>query len=543
MPADGEEGEEQRLQTWEQLCCGAVAGATGKTMLAPVDRVRILYQVSHSRDKCCYSAAAPPLSRSPGMYPSCLRRAPPPPSNIPSPPPWIAGQPVPGVHAVQGVQDLNRHCPRRRCQRALGWERRRTCPGHPVLRNCLHLLRPVRRVALTPSAMRPAGGLCSTSAAARRRFESALKPSRGQPVLCRFTAGAAAGATATALTYPLDLLRARQAAHWAVTPRYRGYVSGLQEIVRTEGPRALWAGLGPTLVGIVPYAGLSFGTYETLKAMLPRDEQTGQLPSGYRLAAGGLAGLVAQTATYPLHVVRRRMQVQEGAVGVAGGVRYASAWEAFGRIYAEEGLRQVKPPAPKTPRCPRRLACRCQQGGHKAVTVLHVEGGGWWVVAVVVVVVVMVGGSAHSPPPPGAVQGAGADVDQGPSCGRGGLCAQRLLQVRLPNQARGAGGAPYPPPPPPPHEPAWRGNTLGWEESRLKGVGCPSCGRQRGEWRRRRGRRTSRPPGSFTRRRTSQSGQQAAAAAAFRPVSRPSWHSRRSRPCWPVGWLARRPRR
>lgn len=33
-------------------------------------------------------------------------------------------------------------------------------------------------------------------------------------VFIRFFAGAAAGATGTYLTYPLDLLRARMAAHW-----------------------------------------------------------------------------------------------------------------------------------------------------------------------------------------------------------------------------------------------------------------------------------------------------------------------------------------
>ena len=74
----------------------------------------------------------------------------------------------------------------------------------------------------------------------RSRFKEMLV---GLDIMPRFLAGAAAGATATALTYPLDLLRARQAAHWAVTPRYKNVTAGLREIVRTEGPRALLGGL------------------------------------------------------------------------------------------------------------------------------------------------------------------------------------------------------------------------------------------------------------------------------------------------------------
>lgn len=37
------------------------------------------------------------------------------------------------------------------------------------------------------------------------------------------------------------------------------------EIVKTRGFRGLYAGLSPTLVEIIPYAGLQFGTYDTFK--------------------------------------------------------------------------------------------------------------------------------------------------------------------------------------------------------------------------------------------------------------------------------------
>lgn len=36
-------------------------------------------------------------------------------------------------------------------------------------------------------------------------------------------------------------------------------------ILRNRGFRGLYAGLTPTLIEIVPYAGLQFGTYDTFK--------------------------------------------------------------------------------------------------------------------------------------------------------------------------------------------------------------------------------------------------------------------------------------
>lgn len=41
--------------------------------------------------------------------------------------------------------------------------------------------------------------------------------------------------------------------------------SAFLDIVRTRGLPGLYAGLSPTLVEIIPYAGLQFGTYDTFK--------------------------------------------------------------------------------------------------------------------------------------------------------------------------------------------------------------------------------------------------------------------------------------
>lgn len=41
--------------------------------------------------------------------------------------------------------------------------------------------------------------------------------------------------------------------------------SALVGILRDRGFQGLYAGLTPTLIEIVPYAGLQFGTYDTFK--------------------------------------------------------------------------------------------------------------------------------------------------------------------------------------------------------------------------------------------------------------------------------------
>jgi len=168
------------------------------------------------------------------------------------------------------------------------------------------------------------------------KYEKIIRQLQGEnqhAIMSRFFAGAAAGATATVVTYPFDLLRARMAAHWNVEPKYSGYFSGLREISRTEGAAGLFRGLNPTLIGVLPYAGVSFATFETLKAksmeLMGIEKQT-DIPIVLRLVLGGTAGLVAQTVAYPIHVVRRRMQTNPNL--------YTGTWQALVHIYRTEGV-------------------------------------------------------------------------------------------------------------------------------------------------------------------------------------------------------------
>lgn len=82
----------------------------------------------------------------------------------------------------------------------------------------------------------------------------------------KFFAGAGAGLTAVTLTYPLDTIRARLAFQVTGEHKYTGILHTATCILKEEGGvRALYRGFMPTLMGMVPYAGLSFYCFEVLK--------------------------------------------------------------------------------------------------------------------------------------------------------------------------------------------------------------------------------------------------------------------------------------
>ncbi|XP_022916533.1 solute carrier family 25 member 16-like [Onthophagus taurus] len=138
----------------------------------------------------------------------------------------------------------------------------------------------------------------------------------------KFIAGACAGLTSVSLTYPLDTIRARLAFQISGEHIYTGIAHAATTIFKEEGgTRALYRGFIPTLMGMVPYAGLSFYSFEYLKfgcmKYLPNltcnkySKNTGGLVLAVpaKLICGGLAGAIAQSVSYPLDVTRRRMQL------------------------------------------------------------------------------------------------------------------------------------------------------------------------------------------------------------------------------------------
>jgi len=121
-----------------------------------------------------------------------------------------------------------------------------------------------------------------------------------------FISGACAGAMSTTATYPLDLLRTRFAAQ-GQEKVYRSLKSSIRDIASHEGFRGFFRGSTAAIGQIIPYMGMFFATYETLR--LPLGSL--QLPLGSGDAtAGVLASVLAKTAIFPLDLIRKRLQVQ-----------------------------------------------------------------------------------------------------------------------------------------------------------------------------------------------------------------------------------------
>ncbi|KAM0069944.1 putative mitochondrial carrier protein [Helianthus debilis subsp. tardiflorus] len=106
----------------------------------------------------------------------------------------------------------------------------------------------------------------------------------------------------------------------------------------------------PSVIGVVPYVGLNFAVYESLKDHLVKTRPFGlvedtELSVTTKLACGAVAGTIGQTVAYPLDVIRRRMQMGgwKNAASVVTGegkspLEYTGMIDAFRKTVRYEGF-------------------------------------------------------------------------------------------------------------------------------------------------------------------------------------------------------------
>lgn len=301
---------------------GGLAGCAAKTVVAPLDRVKILFQASN-----------PQFAKYTGSW----------------------------TGLAHAIRDINR------TEGAKGLYK-----GHSVT-----LLR------IFPYA--------AIKFLAYEQFRAILIPSsEHETPVRRLISGSLAGVTSVCFTYPLELMRVRMA--FETRQSHRSGVVDIMRQIYHERPRAppsattavesstvaaaesaaaaanrlaprsglinFYRGFAPTILGMLPYAGISFLTHDTVGDLFrhpslapytlkqlsdidadPRKAELNKnrplLNAPFELLAGALAGLASQTSSYPIEVIRRRMQVG-GAVG--DGHRLGIA-ETARKIWLECGFR------------------------------------------------------------------------------------------------------------------------------------------------------------------------------------------------------------
>lgn len=174
-----------------------------------------------------------------------------------------------------------------------------------------------------------------------------------------FVAGGLGGMCGAIVTSPFDVVKTRlQSSMFAhtvdvavsangaaglVAKRTGGLLYSFVEtahIIRNiyvhESPLALFKGLGPTLVGVIPARSINFFTYGNGKQVIAQRFNDGKESTLVHLAAAASAGVVTASCTNPIWVVKTRMQLSASR---QQSEQYRNALDCVLKILRHEGVR------------------------------------------------------------------------------------------------------------------------------------------------------------------------------------------------------------
>lgn len=142
-----------------------------------------------------------------------------------------------------------------------------------------------------------------------------LKQSSGHQQLNmfdRFIAGGLAGAFAQTIIYPLEVLKTRLVLRKSgESSGFRGFIFFTKSIYAKGGIASFYKGFLPNFIGILPYAGIDLTVYETTKNWLIHSHSNKTEPDVWMIIVCGISSsTIAQLFTYPLALVRTRLQAQ-----------------------------------------------------------------------------------------------------------------------------------------------------------------------------------------------------------------------------------------
>lgn len=161
-----------------------------------------------------------------------------------------------------------------------------------------------------------------------------------QGLMSHFLSGATAGGVQTIICCPMELAKTQmqiQGIGSNRTMKYKTSLDALKHIYEFEGARGFYRGMTSTILRDAPAFGGYFMTYHFLTTSvfhvsIEGDYQKSDIAK--MLLSGGISGVVSWIVTYPVDVVKSRIQA-DGSPGK--GYQYRGFIDCVTKLYRTEG--------------------------------------------------------------------------------------------------------------------------------------------------------------------------------------------------------------
>jgi len=258
------------------LALGGVSGGIVKTVMSPIERVKILMQTQDSNPKIISGEE----SRYKGIG-DCFRR----------------------VHAEQGFKAF--------------WR------GNLV--NCIRY------------APQQGSALAFNDAIKRNSPKFNPKTHFWQDFGVKLLAGGIAGGAANVVCYPFDFARTRLASDISAGKgQFNGIIDCIMKTVNQGGITGLYRGAAVTVAGAFVYRGGQLGLFAQVQDMNPYKEDKGPLGVVAAFTAATVARTITTPFNYPFDTVRRRMMLDSEKP--AAERLYSSGVNCFFAVMKKEGF-------------------------------------------------------------------------------------------------------------------------------------------------------------------------------------------------------------
>ncbi|KIE00369.1 mitochondrial oxaloacetate transport protein, partial [Metarhizium majus ARSEF 297] len=161
-----------------------------------------------------------------------------------------------------------------------------------------------------------------------------------------FIAGGIAACGAVTATHPFETVKIRMQLQGELQQKgrqphfYRGPIHGVGIILRNEGLRGIYRGLGTAYIYQILLNGCRLGFYDPMRKGLAtlflNNENAQNL--GINMFCGAFSGVIGAAAGSPFFLVKTRLQSYSPFLPVGTQHQYRNAWDGLSQIYRAEGV-------------------------------------------------------------------------------------------------------------------------------------------------------------------------------------------------------------